>query len=114
MVGATFSINLSRVRPGVDALLLLGTSNSSWQGAPLPLDLAPFGMPGCLLRTSIEAQLAFRASGTGSKGFVVAPLPVPNDPSLRGARFYAQWIVTEQDATGLFRSMTRALALQIQ
>ncbi len=113
-VGKLFAINLSRVEPLSSAQLVLGSSATTWNGTPLPLDLAGFGMPGCTLRTSIDAQFVRQAQGISHKGWSRVETTIPNDPRLRGATFYAQWLVFGQDAVGPYGVTTRALAVTIQ
>ncbi len=113
-VGKPFAINLSRVEPLTSAQLVLGSSATTWNGTPLPLDLTAFGMPGCMLRTSIDAQFVRQAQGISHKGWSRFETTIPNDPRLRGATFYAQWLVFGQDAVGPYGVTTRALAVTIQ
>ncbi len=113
-LGKPFAINLSRVVPGTSAQLVLGSSSTIWNGTPLPLDLTAFGMPGCTLRTSIDAQFVRQAQGISHKGWSRFETTIPNDPRLRGATFYAQWLVFGQDAVGPYGVTTRALAVTIQ
>lgn len=113
-VGKPFAINLSRVEPLTSAQLVLGSSATTWNGTPLPLDLTAFGMPGCTLRTSIDAQFVRQAQGISHKGWSRFETTIPNDPRLRGATFYAQWLVFGQDAVGPYGVTTRALAVTIQ
>jgi hypothetical protein len=44
---------------------LLGASNASWQGLPLPFDLGVIGMPGCLLHVGMDLTFPLSAP-TGS------------------------------------------------
>ena len=72
--------------------LLLGTSNvfSSTFG-PLPLDLSPFGAPGCFGRVSDDALQMFNIGFNG----VQFPLAIPNDLAFFGLTLHTQAIVFE-------------------
>ena len=76
---------------GQFGLLLIGFSNSSWQGNSLPLDLGPHGLPGCFLLTSPDLN-QFLASGLGQAGF---SFTVPASPSLIATSTYFQYLVTD-------------------
>ena len=71
--------------PGISTLLI-GLGTSSFNGAPLPLDLTPFGASGCTLYH--DAVLAFRKNTVlgGPTGWNFA---LNNDPSLVGFEFYS-------------------------
>lgn len=113
-VGQEFALNLSQVQPNSSAILLAGLSDRSWRGHPLPIDLAPLGMPGCLLQVAPDHWLMSRTGGIGAKGHLHLPFTLPNDARLRGATFYAQWIIGEPTAAGLHGSTTRVLQITIQ
>ena len=67
---------------------------------PLPLDLGPFGATGCSLLTSSEASVvAPVAGGTGS-----FTLPIPNTPSLIGARAFFQAAAFDTNPLGFVTS----------
>jgi hypothetical protein len=68
------------------AAALLGLSNRSWSGVPLPLDLAPLGMPGCSLLVSADVFLLLANAG----GIAALDMPVPNSPPLVGTAIYVQ------------------------
>lgn len=59
-----------------------------WIGFPFPLDLAPYGMPGCTAYVPSAAIATAVADGTGAGSL---PLQIPNDPTLAGLFYYAQW-----------------------
>ncbi|MCA8950970.1 MAG: hypothetical protein KDE27_15810, partial [Planctomycetes bacterium] len=68
------------------AFFVFGWSNGWQNGAPLPLDLAAYGMPGCALRVSTDhTTSAFAQNGVVSLSVSVAP-----DPFLMGVRFFVQ------------------------
>ncbi|MCA8957542.1 MAG: sulfatase-like hydrolase/transferase, partial [Planctomycetes bacterium] len=56
-LGASFELLLQGAAGGVAAALLVGVSMATWNGAPLPIDLSPWGGgSGCLIGSSGEAM----------------------------------------------------------
>src|SRR5262245_7503242 len=92
-----FRLVLSKALPSAPIHLVLGVSNTVWvaTGIPLPIDLAPFGLPGCPLLVSLDF-LFFGA--TTADGIASVPMPVPAIPSLVGASVYFQGRIF--DSTG--------------
>jgi hypothetical protein len=98
-LGQTFRFGLCQVALNAPLLLLLGSSNTTSGGIPLPFDLTPVGAPGCqLLVTATQIMLAM-ASGPG--GDVAASLPIPTTSSLDGAVFYLQALVYDPSVNAL-------------
>jgi hypothetical protein len=90
---SSFAIALSKTSGGGSAVLVLGASDSTWLGVPLPFDLAPFGAAGCLLRASGDVLIGVPVSGSGAgAGLASVPTPIPANPSLSGGRAFAQWV----------------------
>ncbi len=110
-IGTTFSLNLSRVSPGIPAALVLGVSSTTWQGLTLPLELTMLGLRGCFLRVSPDYVVPLPTGGTGSKGWIAQPVPVPNLASLVGQRFFVQWLALDPANGG---STTRALDVTVR
>lgn len=94
-LGTTFSVQLSGAVSGARAVLFFGGSDRTWSGVRLPFDLGAFGAPGCVILASGEVQIDARTSASGTAG---VPVAVPNITSLKGVRFYNQWIVTDPAA----------------
>lgn len=96
--GGSFTLTVDGAEPAAIGLLWLGLSSRSFGPLPLPLDLQPFGAPGCQLLVSLDAQfVTVLQSGSGSVVF-----PVPNLPALGGMRLFAQWAcTTTANALGL-------------
>ena len=112
-LGAVVKVNLSKAAPAAPAILFLGLSNSAWGPTPLPLDLAPFGMPGCSLLAAADFAFPFVT-------YPVPPAPgrasmewtIPGNPSLVGGQVFCQWIVL--GGPGLAGSaLTRGVRLQV-
>lgn len=83
---------------GVGALGALGAGRT-WLGARLPVDLAPFGAPGCALAVSMDVLLPL-VGGTG--GYASWPaVAVPPRPILAGQTFYDQGVFVDTRANRL-------------
>jgi hypothetical protein len=86
-IGASLRVTLENL-PANIAFLLQGFDN---QNAPLGIDLAAFGMPGCALHTSIDTiTLLF-----GSGGRAASAITVPGDAAFLGLHFYQQAFVLD-------------------
>jgi hypothetical protein len=107
VINDDFALTLSGANANAAASLLIGTSNTLWNGAPLPFDLAPIGFPtGCSLNISIDASVPALTDATGN---ATIPLPLVGDFS---ATLYWQWIVIGPGASfevtdGLLTSVHR-------
>lgn len=104
VLGGEVTLFLSQAAPGVPAMLGIGTAEL----LP-PLDLAVSGLPGCLLHVQVTATFTTTTEAgqpvPGRAAF--GPLLIPDDASLLGTPFFAQWWV---DGGGGFpASVTRAL-----
>lgn len=71
---------------GTAAVGLVGLSNTTWLGTPLPINLSPFGLTGCQLAVSIELQ-ALLPVAAGEARF---DLPIPVQNSLVGRSVFTQ------------------------
>ena len=108
-----FSINLSRVRTGGVATLVLGSSAERWRNQSLPIPLSSLG-PACALLSSPDILLPIRIDGiVEDKGWIAMPLPIPEVQALRGATLFAQWLVPSA-AGGGSGGASRALQITIQ
>ncbi|HLU39888.1 MAG TPA: hypothetical protein VK081_10915 [Planctomycetota bacterium] len=88
----------------VPAVLLVGASNTMWNGARLPLPIP--GAPGCGLLTAIDVTLpAFTASG----GAAVVPLDIPTTPNLIGGHVYTQFLCVDPGANQMGISASNGL-----
>jgi hypothetical protein len=93
-LGAPFVQRIAPVPQNALALACLGVSRSQWNTTVLPLDLSPFGLPGCSLRVAPTVVLAVLGSGT----VVDWTLQVPNTAALAGVRAFAQVFVLDAPA----------------
>ena len=97
-MGKSFSADVWYLKGNTAAVLLTGASRLTWSTFFLPLDLQPYGAPGCYLRVSWDL-----AAGqvTNATGIASVPFNLPNDPNLLGSRFYQQWLLVDPQANTL-------------
>lgn len=87
-IGHTLTVLGSGLRSDQpSAVLLVGFSNSTWTGIPLPFDLTPLGLNGCSLRVSIDLLVPAPVTGSGDASW---PLAVPDNRFLLGTHVFAQ------------------------
>ncbi|MBK8978256.1 MAG: hypothetical protein IPM29_20315 [Planctomycetes bacterium] len=86
-IGTTMQWTGTQILGGRSALLLLGLSDASWAGGPLPQDLTFAGMPGCPLLVRPDTSWSSQASTGGEVSF---PLALPNDAGLLGLPLFGQ------------------------
>ncbi len=85
--GGTFVLRIGGLGQEASASVgVVGLRNDSWQGLPLPLDLTPYGMSGCRLLVAPE----WTKVRTGALLATHVTVPLPDDRSLVGQRFYVQ------------------------
>ena len=75
--------------PGGLAFLAIGLSASVAAGLPLPLDLAPFGLPGCTLLHDCALDFAAPTTALGATT-AQHTLAVPSQPWCLGLTVYVQ------------------------
>jgi hypothetical protein len=110
-VGQTFTLQGAALRIGQPFVsLLLGASNSTWSGTPLPLSLNSLGMTSCQLFVSIDLSLTAAISAVGTASW---PIPLPDNPSLVGATLYAQLLMPDPGVNAAGFVTSRALELGI-
>jgi hypothetical protein len=92
-LGTTFTCTADHVPTGL-CVMLSGLDAASSPFGPLPIDLTPLGMNGCLghIRTDI-VQVATAPNGSAS-----FPLSIPWQPALVGVRFYQQALLPDPGA----------------
>jgi hypothetical protein len=82
--------------------LWMGLSAASWNGVPLPLELGPYGVPGCSI--NVSADILFHAGG------LTANYTIADEPVLVGLVVYFQWVLVG-DPSGRLVVTTRGAAL---
>jgi len=86
-IGHTLGVlgtNLRAGQPG--AFLVVGLSNTSWNGIPLPFDLTALGFTGCPLLVGLDLILSAPLSGSTARWTV----DLPDNRGLLGAHVFAQ------------------------
>jgi hypothetical protein len=103
-IGEDFELQLSELPSSNTSVLWLGTSATSWEGHPLPLDLAVIGMPGCALHASVDILVPlFNWTGT-----VRVRLRVPDDTSMAGSMFYDQALALDPSANAFGATLSNS------
>ena len=93
MLGASFPVVLDNlpVSSWNVAWGMAGFGRTTWAGNPLPFDLQPLGMPGCLLAIDpLEATLMDNLGGNATW-----TIPIPNRLDFAGGVFYVQGMVLD-------------------
>ena len=86
-IGDTYTLRASEFASGALLVHLLGLSNTTWNGGPLPNNLAFMGYPACDLLVAPDLMAHGAAN---SRGQAQVSFRVPNAPSLRGRSFFHQ------------------------
>ncbi len=110
-LGRTMSVNLS-LAPSttVAAVLGIGASDQVWSGLPLPLDLGPFGLPGCNWYVAPDLSLLLPTAGlNGTMQHASYPVPVPQNTQLLGLQLNCQWLVLDVSPGWLWASVSKAV-----
>lgn len=85
-LGSNLSIGVNNL-PFSLTLMMIGFSNQVATGfGPLPIDLTPIGMPGCVARVSPDLTTFVLGAATQAQ-FVVG---IPNDPAFAGVPMFTQ------------------------
>ncbi|MCR9246539.1 MAG: hypothetical protein NXI31_16015 [bacterium] len=78
--------------PATSAVIMsVGFDTTSWSGLPLPLDMAPYGLPGCTAYYAPLYPIFLNVSG----GVARWQWLLPTDPALAGLPFYTQAFVPD-------------------
>ncbi|MEZ5967182.1 MAG: hypothetical protein R3F56_25325 [Planctomycetota bacterium] len=95
-INNTLQWNISNAVGNAAGVLYIGVSRTTWNGLPLPLNLAFLGVgPTCQLCVSIDVSLPLATSGSGTGS---VPLPLPNLVNLIQGHFYTQGVVLDPGA----------------
>lgn len=95
-LGATVNTTVTQTDPAQNlfGVLMVGVSDTTWNGAPLPIDLGLVGIPGCLLRVAADLQFSMSTNF----GSATLPLAIPNQTPFLGASFYLQHFALDSTA----------------
>jgi hypothetical protein len=103
-LGESLTLECSQLPANAFAVLMLGSSRTSWGGIPLPIPLDFLGMAGCSLHVSGEFFFAVAASG----GLARSTRSIPSDRSLLGGSLYYQALVSDPPANAFGATMSNA------
>jgi len=92
--------------------LLVGFSDSQWNGTPLPLSLSAYRLPGCELGVAIDDSYLMDGIPTLGTGRRYITVPVPDTQALLGLEFFTQGAVLSSLQQRL-RGVTNALRATI-
>ncbi len=91
------------------AVMIVGLSRTVSAFGPLPLDVAPIGMPGCSARVSLDgAEVMLGASNAATWTFAI-----PNTPALACMQFFTQALVFDAPANPFGAVLSDAAAAVI-
>ena len=86
---AGFQVRMAGAPPSNGmGVCLIGTSDQSYLGIPLPMNLSGLGYLGCQLRVAMDVVTMAPVDHAGQ---AAASLPLPPDPSLLGAALHTQF-----------------------
>ena len=87
--------------------LVIGFDDVQWDGAPLPLNLGPIGLPQC--NVYIEPSMFLLMTVGGSSGDASLTLQVPADIALLHQRVLAQACVLHPDKIAFISNATSSV-----
>lgn len=88
------------------AFVVFGFDRTTWNGNPLPLDLAPFGLAGCQAWVApFSTELASAAAGRATWS-----LALPSTASLQGAEYFLQALVPDPGVNRVGATMSNGVA----
>jgi hypothetical protein len=101
VLGGTLTSDVTGIATSAVAFMMVGGSNTTFVGAPLPLDLGILGVPGCFLLQDLALEGAGGLTVTGA-GTASYALPIPASFSFTGFTVYLQaWSSATQLSNGL-------------
>ncbi len=98
-LGQTLTTHLSAAAAGAPVFLNIGVYTS----IPFPLDLTPFGAPGCLIYSDVQGTGSTTADASGSASI---SLVVPSTSTTTCATLYFQWLVLDPPANQIGLSVS--------
>lgn len=105
-----FSCNVGNLRANAVGLMMMGLSNTNWNGAPLPLPLDSQGLTGCNLLISPDTSFLLFASGTSTTfGF-----PTPASMDYYGADLFLQFVMFDAAANPFGAALSNGARLNLQ
>lgn len=95
-----WQVKLFGVPEAIAAVFVIGFSNTTDLGVPLPIDLTPNGLPESM--QSVSADIVLFGIPPSGPGEFTIPLPVPLTPTLGYATIYTQFVVLDPSVLGLY------------
>lgn len=92
-LGQTLSLTIDDISGSFGAVVVLGTSNQTYSGLPLPLDLGVLGLPGCALLVSVD----FVEIATAVSDQISYAINVPTQTALLYQSIYVQGLMLDQN-----------------
>ncbi|MBL8754347.1 MAG: hypothetical protein JNK15_13680 [Planctomycetes bacterium] len=108
-LGANVNLTCTSLRPNHVALFLVGFSSTNWLGVPLPVDLAPLGMPGCTGYTSADLVTPV-VQTTGVAQHTIA---LPTAQTALGAALHVQVLAQDPGVNPFGGVLSSALSLVV-
>lgn len=107
-LGSTFNLTFDNL-PTSAAIMVIGFNNTVSSFGPLPIDMTPFGAPGCIARVSdFGTAVLVGSANTASWSFAI-----PAWPGISGIPIYVQAFVPDPGFNALTGVMSDAAALQL-
>ena len=114
-IGQVFVTELHNAPGGALAFCAAGNNITSFQGIPLPIDLGILGAPGCSILVNHIVFLRGVTTGAGSGGGSASfSWPIPNDPTLSGAKLWFQTYLFDLGGNPLGLTTTGGLEATIR
>jgi hypothetical protein len=97
-LGGSLDVGLAYANSSSLCLFAIGFSDSTWNGSPLPFDLATLGAPGCAVRASPDSV---RTTLTDADGTATLGYAIPALPAFSGAVLFQQAFGLDSSANAL-------------
>jgi len=108
-LGENVTLTCSSLRPNQVGMFLLGFSNTTGLGLPLPLDLGILDMPNCFARCSLDLTVPLFQT-TGSMQTTVS---LPSVPTYLGFPLYAQVLAQDPGINPFEAVVSNGIALTV-
>ncbi len=88
-IGDTVDYSMVNTNASIGGVLIIGSSNTTWNGIPLPLAIPT--QPSCFIRVEVLATIGFDIHGIPGNGGVFG-LRLPNNSGLISGRLFTQCV----------------------
>lgn len=105
-INASVNYNVANAPTFTIAIAAFGFDAVSWNGQPLPFNLAPVGAPGCLLRINAAILDSGLTTMAGTRSLQVT---FPNTTSLIGNQLWSQYLVYDPPANAFDFTISNAV-----